>query len=433
MALLINLSMYLSYLFEGYIAYMYFSTVFECRQKLVLTRTVSYIMGFSFLFVVFLIENSALNMVCSVLVMMILGVVVFKAGWLKSLFHSAVVSVMLVASETLVIALFNILFNVNAASIKTPPIVVIVSIASKILLFAGCKIISLFSVKDKTVGIWTPMLFIVPVASMLCLLVIYYQSARLRLSLFENVLNCLVSVFLMGANFLVFYVYERSLRNEQELSQLRLSEQRRELDYDYYKMLEENRKESRVIIHDIKHHLSLIRCMAQECGNTDIAEYIASIQNESYFCKSAVLSGNKIMDAILSQKILVCEKKGIEFSFEHNNTDLSFVGDWDLCAIVSNTLDNAIESAVNSGEKNIQVRIYRSENGCFYFFEVINSCDEAPAKNTKGFVSTKKGRYHGIGLYSIKQAAEKYSGQMKAEYTGDKKFRTTIMLQSPQN
>ncbi len=432
MALLINLSMYLSYLLEGYIACMYFSTVFECKEKSVLTRIVSYITGFSFLFAIFLLENSAINMVCSVLVMMLLGVIVFKTGWLKSLFHSAVVSVMLVASETLVIGLFNMLFNVNAASINTPPIVVIVSIASKLLLFVGCKFVGLFSVKDKTAGKLAPLLFIVPVASMLCMLIIFYQSARLCLSFMENVLNCMASVLLMSANLVVFYVYEHSLRNEQELARIRLSEQRQELDYDYYKMLEENRKESRVIIHDIKHHLNLISCMAQECGNTEIAVYVDSIQQETYFSKSVVLSGNRIVDVILSQKSSVCEKNGIKITIEHNNTDLSFVSDWDLCAIVSNTLDNAIEAAMNSKEKCIQVRLYSSENGCFYFFEVVNSCDTAHEKDAKRYVSTKKGRYHGIGLYSIRQAAEKYAGQMVAEYTADKKFRTTIMLQRPE-
>lgn len=429
MDLLIKASMYLSYIMEGYIAYMYFSSMFEHRRDSVTAHMVSYITGFSVLFTVFILGSSAVNMVCSLAVMTVLGVIVFKTGVLKALFHSAVVSVLLVASEFLVISLFNMVFSVNAASINTPPIIVIVSICSKLLLFVGCKFITAVAVKDKYWNKWSPLLFLVPLASMLCMLIIFYQSARLELSVTENVLNCFVSLLLLGANLLVFYVYEHTLRNEQELARIRLSEQRRELDYDYFKMLEENRKESRVIIHDIKHHLNLIRSMAQEKEMSDICEYIDSIQKESYFGKTARLSGNRIVDAILAQKSSICDKNGVKLCFEHNNTNLNFISDSDLCAMLSNALDNAVESAVLSREKSVQLRLYCSGNGCFYFIEVINSCDKKPCKSGQGYKSTKPGKYHGVGLYSIRQAAEKYSGDVTAEYTENNKFRTTIMLQ----
>ncbi len=429
MDLIINISMYLSYLLEGYITYMYFGAMFERRQKSILTRIVLYITGFSALYVVYLLGNSAVNMVAAVVVMVVLGVAVFETGLTKALFHSGVIAVMLVISESLVISLFNMVFSVNAASINTPPVIVTVSISSKLLMFMGCRFITSIAVKDRYRSKWSPLLLLVPVASMLCLLIIFHQSARLTLSFFENILNCGVSVLLLCANLLVFYVYERSVQNEQELSQIKLSEQRRKLDYDYYKMLEEHRRESRIVIHDIKHHLNLIRCMAEDWGNSEVCDYIESIQKESYFCKSATLSGNKIADVILSRKSFVCRQKGIEFLLEHNNTDLSFVSDWDLCAVLSNALDNAIESAQKSEEKLVQVRFYRAQNRGFCFLEIINSCDKAPEKNHKGYKSTKSGKYHGIGLYSIRQVAEKYHGQLVTQYTEDKKFRTTVMLQ----
>lgn len=429
MNLLINAFMYLSYLLEGYITYMYFSTMFEYRQKSPITRIVSYTTGFSVLYLLFLLGSCVVNMFATLVVIMVLGVTVFESGLIKSLFHSGVIAVLLVISESLVISLFNMVFSVNAASINTPPVVVIVSIASKLMLFMACIFIESVAVKDRYCVKWSPLLFVVPVASILCLLIIFYQSSRLELSFFENVLNCGASVLLLCANMLVFYVYERSVKKEQELSQVKLSEQRKKLDYDYYRTLEDHRQESRVIIHDIKHHLNLIRCMAEDCGNSEVSEYVASLQKESYFCKSATLSGNKIADVILSQKSFMCRQKGIDFCFEHNNTDLGFVRDSDMCAILSNTLDNAIEAAQDSTEKCIYVRFYRSQSRGFCFLEVLNSCDKAPEKTGKGYKSIKQGRYHGVGLYSIRQTAEKYNGELITRYTEDKKFRTTVMLQ----
>ncbi len=429
MSTVINISMYLSYLLEAYIAYMYFGAMFEQRYKSSVLRIILYITGFSLLYPIIFFESPVLNMIFSIAVMLTLGCLVFKSGVLKSLFHSVVVAGLLVGSETFVIALFNMVFTVNAAGLKTPAIVVIVSISSKILLFMICKVISLFAEKDKSADKRIILLFLVPVASMLCMLIIFYQSGRLELNSMENVLNCLVSLLLLGTNLLVFYVYERSLKNEQELSRIRLLEQRRELDCDYYRMLEETRNESRIIIHDIKHHLELIRCIAQENGDENIKDYVDSIQKASCFSKPCVLSGHRVVDAILSQKYLMCKNKGISFSFEHNNTDLGFVSAPDLCVLISNAMDNAIEAVQNSKDKVIEVSFYPSENNSFCFLEFVNSCDVKPRRNNRGFISTKKGKYHGIGLYSMQQTAEKYGGEMVLQYTDDKKFRTTIMLQ----
>ena len=432
MEVVINISMYLSYLLEGYISYMYFGAMFEHRINKRVQRIAVCMGGFTVLYGAFLLGSSAVNMISSLVVMTLLGVIVFKAPVLKSLFHSGVISVLLVISETLVISLFNMVFSVNAASINTPPVIVVVSISSKLLLFICCKFISSVADKDRYRSKWSPWLMLVPVASMITLLIIFYQSARLVLSIEENILNCAASVLLLVANLLVFYVYEKSLRNEQEISEIKLSEQRLTMDYEHYRILEEHRKEARIIIHDIKHHLNLIRTMAQDADKGDISDYIDSVQKESYFSKTEVLCGNKIADVILSQKSSLCKHKGIRFVFEHNNVNLDFVSDHDLCTILSNTLDNAVEAAENSRDKFVYVRMYRSSGeGGFYFLETENSCDILPEKQGKGYRTNKKGKYHGIGLYSINQVAQKYSGQVATEY-GDNKFRVTIMIQNLQ-
>lgn len=429
MNLLINIIIYLSYLMDGYITCIYFSAMFEPRGKPALFRFVLYAVGFSLLFLVFLLDNSSVNLICNLLVMVVLGKLVCSVSWMKVLFHSTVMSMLLIACETLVIFLFNMFFDVNAESVNTPLVTVFVRITSKTLLFVVCKFICILSLKDRIIDKWMVLLFVVPVVSLLCMLIMFNQSTRLKLSFAENILTCISSTLLFASNLVVFNIYEYMLKKEQELTEMRISEQRRELDYERYGMLEENRKELRVVIHDIKHHLNLIRCMARENGDSDIANYIDSIQEAPYFDVPVLLSGNKIADTVISQKRVLCQKKGIEFTFEHNNTDLSFVSDFDLCAIVSNAMDNAIEAAEKSTDKFVKVSFYPSENNCFCFLEFINSCDEMPVSNRNGFVSSKKGKYHGVGLYSIRHTAQKYSGEMLAQYTEDKKFRTTVMLQ----
>lgn len=245
----------------------------------------------------------------------------------------------------------------------------------------------------------------------------------------HTVVFCALFIVLLCISVLAVYLYERCLHRSRRRPAEKLSQYRSEADAEYVKRLEESYQERRVLIHDIKHHLTLIRCMAQDDDTEGIAKYIDSIQNTTCLGRSERLSGNRVADIVLSQKASLCRGSGVKLELEYNNPDLSFLSDADLCAMLSNTLDNAIEAAAQSEEKNVQVRMYSSENRCFCFIEAINSCDKKPHKLATGYKSTKSGGGHGVGLYSISRTARKYGGQLVTEYTMDKKFRTTIMLQ----
>ena len=62
----------------------------------------------------------------------------------------------------------------------------------------------------------------------------------------------------MTINAVVFKVHEDSVRSANENAKLKLSEQKQMLDYENYKLLQENYENSRILIHDIKHHLNVI-------------------------------------------------------------------------------------------------------------------------------------------------------------------------------
>lgn len=262
-----------------------------------------------------------------------------------------------------------------------------------------------------------------------CLMWYYFRCLRHTLYFADNAVCCSVFVVLLCINLLVVYLYERHLKDERRRPAEKPSQLNYTADAEYVKRLEEGYQEHRVLIHDIKHHLTLIRCMAQDDNLTGITEYIDSIQNTTCMGRIEPFSGNRVADIVLSQKARLCKNSGVKLELEYNNPDLSFLSDADLCAMLSNTLDNAIEAATQSQEKNVQVRMYSSENRCFCFIEAINSCDKKPHKLAMGYKSTKSGDGHGVGLYSIRRTARKYGGQLVTEYTEDKKFRTTIMLQ----
>ncbi len=106
-----------------------------------------------------------------------------------------------------------------------------------------------------------------------------------------------------------------------------------------------------------------------------------------------------------------------------------FIEDKDLVIILTNLLDNAIESSMKSEKKSIEFSLY-TLNGSYVVLKVINSCDEAPLVR-KGQLITKKDNQeiHGYGVKNIQRVVKRYNGMTMWEYSEiDKQFKFLITI-----
>ena len=142
-------------------------------------------------------------------------------------------------------------------------------------------------------------------------------------------------------------------------------------------------------------------------------------------------TGNKIIDIIIHQKSEICHKDGIDFKFKSNNISFDFVDEADICCILSNLLDNAIEAARESESKMIEVVFYSNDNKTMFFIEITNSCDKTPTIRKDTLLTNKADKkLHGIGIYSVKRTLEGYSGNINYSY--DEKsslFKITVAIE----
>jgi len=101
----------------------------------------------------------------------------------------------------------------------------------------------------------------------------------------------------------------------------------------------------------------------------------------------------------------------------------------DLCTILTNLLDNAIEACEKLPEtsaKKLSVTIRRINR--FIMIQIANSCLEEPVMTKGNFVTSKADRrHHGWGMKNIKSAVEKYYGTMEYEYSGNM-YTVSVML-----
>ena len=101
----------------------------------------------------------------------------------------------------------------------------------------------------------------------------------------------------------------------------------------------------------------------------------------------------------------------------------------DLCTILTNLLDNAIEACVKlppETERKITLTIRRIHQ--FIIIQIANSSMTAPVTKNGIIVTSKKNQSnHGWGLQNVKAAVEKYQGVMDFDYSNSV-FTMNVML-----
>ena len=426
MSILFQITMLLEFMFQGYCQYVYFSALMKRKLSpiiilplFLLASCAGYILYRSF-------YNPWFNIASVIIISFVLCIICYKAHIGVIILHSCIAGCMLVLFELMTAPAINFVMQDNYLESHAEISELLISTFSKLIMFTVCMLIKQIAEKElhKTKSAW---LFIVPLMSVFLVYGLYYLfGAEIDINKYHTVLAISFMVLLV-INIVVFKVHEDYVRSANEASRAKLLDQKKELDYESYKLLQKNYDDSRILIHDIKHHLNVISSMAE---NEDLKQYLASLKAQEYFNPSQNLTGNKIIDIIIYQKSEICRNKGIELSFTHNNIRFNFIEEADICCILSNLIDNAIESAGCSSEKAIDIVFFsRSESGPF-FIEIENSCDIPPDIKDGRLITAKKDKNkHGLGIISAEKTVRKYDGELNFQYEADqRRFRISAML-----
>ena len=237
--------------------------------------------------------------------------------------------------------------------------------------------------------------------------------------LFSQISNLILISFLilLSSISLLIIIYKIIISNKFKIENEFMKE-KINLEYRYYKKIEENQEKIKRIYHDINNHMI---CISNLSNEKDVKEYVKSLDlNIGYINFNF---GNKILDIIISEKYQLCKDKGIRFDIVADFSKLDFIDMMDLCVIFSNALDNAIEACDkildDSKDKYISVNVTYINSFCFIKIEN-SKINEINIKNNN-FITNKKDKFmHGIGLKNIKDTVYKYNGEIKIEFDDDK-------------
>jgi sensor histidine kinase regulating citrate/malate metabolism len=179
--------------------------------------------------------------------------------------------------------------------------------------------------------------------------------------------------------------------------------------------------------HDYRNHIQAMKAHAANGDLTAVSRYLDELDTDLQTVDTAVKTGNKMTDAILNSKLSLARSKEIDVTADANIAVELRTSQIDLCIIIGNLLDNAIEACLKLPKERRVIRIYMEMKQTQLYMSFTNStADDKRVKTGKLFSSTK-GAGHGFGLVRIDDIIERNGGYISRN-SEDGAFTTEVLL-----
>lgn len=277
------------------------------------------------------------------------------------------------------------------------------------------------------------MLVLIPIGSIYIMNNIFMLGYRLH-SNRANIQSAVTAVILLGVNVLVFYIYIKLADDLQLRRMTSVYEQQLDLCERHQQERELSILQLRDVRHNMKNNLVSILAYAENGDNEKIIRFVNEIMEEGGIKTSTVTnSGNIVIDSLIGYWYVEAKKVGIDFSVNLNiPMEMPFRGA-DICLILGNLLENAIEAAQKAeGKKYIRLHMKYDKNNLLLFVEnnykgVLIKTKDKRLKSTK----TDAGN-HGVGLSSVYRIAAKYHGVVTIDDGVTNRFLIRVVLYGKQ-
>ncbi len=207
----------------------------------------------------------------------------------------------------------------------------------------------------------------------------------------------------------------------------RIAQYQRELIETHYREVENMYRQIRGWRHDYRNHIQMLKVLAAN-GNLDALKiYLDELDTDLNTVDTVVKTGNAMADAILNSKLSLAKAKGIPVQCDARIPVKLKMSELDLCCILGNLFDNAMEASLSLPEEERLIRVYLDMKGSQLYISFTNfTSGKKLTKVGKGFRTTK-GDGHGFGLVRIDAIVERLDGYLSRN-SEDGAFTTEILI-----
>lgn len=232
----------------------------------------------------------------------------------------------------------------------------------------------------------------------------------------------LVMTGLLLLFYLLFYMVARELDANTELQR---QNQFLQMQAAQYAALRESIAETRRARHDMRHHFGALSALAQREAWDELRDYLADV-SDSIPAEDLILCENQAVDGVAGRYTTLSRQRGVAFSCELDLPAELPVKEMDVCVVLQNLLENALEASgrmESGGYIHLKGSLHRDR---LVLLTVENTYAGALVEKDGTLQSTKSDG-GGIGLESVARIAEKNGGYCRFLY-GNGVFTANVML-----
>ena len=191
----------------------------------------------------------------------------------------------------------------------------------------------------------------------------------------------------------------------------------------YYAEVENMYEKMRGWRHDYRNHIQAMKVHAKNGEYAEIDRYLDMLDDDLTHVETVIKTGNKMTDAILNSKLSIAAAKHIQVKAEARIPVSLTVSELDLCIVIGNLLDNAIDACSALPEEERLIRLYMEMKGNYLYLALTNTA----TGQKKSDFRTTKGAGHGYGLARVDAIVQKYGGYL-TRASEDGAFSTEVLL-----
>ena len=207
----------------------------------------------------------------------------------------------------------------------------------------------------------------------------------------------------------------------------RIAAYQRELIETHYREVENMYRQIRGWRHDYRNHIQTMKVLAANGDMNAIREYLDMLDTDLNTVDTVIKTGNPMADAILNSKISLAQSRRIAVHCDAHIPVQLKMSELDLCCIIGNLFDNAIEASLQLPEEQRLIRVYMDMKGTQLYISFTNfTASKKLPKLGKRFATTK-GDGHGFGLVRIDSIIERLDGYLSRN-SEDGAFTTEILI-----
>lgn len=195
--------------------------------------------------------------------------------------------------------------------------------------------------------------------------------------------------------------------------ELELQQKLAEIQAVYYQGLQREQSEVHTLRHDLRNHVLVAQSLLRQGDVSGAEQYLEELSDSIALIGFRHICDNDIANAVLSSKLSIMEIENMQSDWQISLPKQLAIPDIELCALLGNAVDNAIEAVRDAQDKRIIIRA-RADKGIL-MLRVENAlgnrphCENGVFKTTKDHVAM-----HGFGLASMQEIVRKYNGSLDA-------------------